>query len=172
MASDAEHDAGGRAMSMAFRFSLEVALQHRIRLEQNAELSLSRAVQGRAALAAEISRVQEEAKRTANHGHWYGGPIDAASRMNQLIFMDRTVQHVKQLLAQLQQRDEQVQRARSALREASSRRRALERLRERRKLEHDELQRQVLDHELDELTTMRYARLADQGGEVDAPLIS
>jgi flagellar export protein FliJ len=159
-------------MSKIFRFSLDVALQHRTRLEQDAQLALFRIVQGRSALVAEISRLEEDIKRFAKHTDWYNGPVDAASRMNQLVFLDRTAQHIKQRTAQLKMWDEQVQRARCVLRDASARRKALERLRERRKLEYEGLQRQAMDHELDELSTMRYARMADQGGEVDAPLIS
>ncbi len=159
-------------MSRAFRFSLDVALQHRKRLEQTAQLALFRMIRARNEMAAELSRMTNLLHGSAKHSAWYGGPVDASSRMNQLIFVDRTVQQVKQLTAQLQQWDAQVQRARNALREASQRRMALERLRERRHEEFDELERQAMDRELDELTTMRYARLADHGRESDAPLIS
>lgn len=159
-------------MSKAFRFSLDVALQHRKRLEQNAQLALFRCIQSRNVMAAEVTRMENVLRAAEHSAAWPGGTVDASSRMNQLIYLDRTAQHVKQLTNQLQQWDEQVRRARAALRETSQRRMALERLRERRRLEYDELQRQIMDRELDELSTMRYARLADQGRDADAPLIS
>jgi flagellar export protein FliJ len=159
-------------MSKAFKFSLDTALQHRKRLEQNAQLALARTVQGRNAVVAEIARLQTVRRGAARHSNWYGGPVDASSRMNQLIFLDRSVQQIGQLLTQVRQWDERIQRARAALLEASQRRMALERLRERRLLEYGELQRQIMDRDLDELSTMRYARQTDKEGDVNAPLIS
>ena len=159
-------------MSKAFKFTLDTALKHRERLEQNAQLALARTVQGRNAVVAEISRLQTVRQSAAKHANWYGGPADASSRMTQLIFLDRSVQQIGHLVAQVRQWDERIRQARAALLEASQRRMALERLRERRQLEYGELQRQVMDRDLDELSTMRYARQTDKEGDVNAPLIS
>jgi len=157
-------------VSRGFRFRLEAALQHRVRLEQTAQLVLSRTVQGRNAAAAELARLQQELAGARRRPAPVGVGFDCDIRMSQLYYMDRLAQRIQQQQVVLGKRDAEVRSARDLLVQASARRKALERLRERRQLEFDDLAQQLEAKQLDELTMPRYARSAELGGQAYAPL--
>ena len=148
---------------MAFTFTLDAALQQRIRQEQAVQVALARTIAARGEAAALLDRLRQEQERVALATTPTGAAMDGEGRMNTLYYLDRTRHVVEQQRRVVAQWEGEIGRVRALLAQATQRRRALERLRERRHDEYkQELQRR-LDNQLDELVTLRYRGPAGPG---------
>jgi flagellar export protein FliJ len=145
-------------VSKAFTFRLDAALRQRVHAEQTAQLAYARAVQeGRAALAA-LNALRGLVGESRREGIGPGMAIDPEGRMSLLLFVDQASQRARRQEQVVAERKAATDRAQEILLQAAARRRALERLRERRLEEFMTEERLRTDHELDEQTTLRYAR--------------
>jgi flagellar export protein FliJ len=145
-------------VSKAFTFRLDAALRQRVHAEQTAQLAYARAVQeGQAALAT-LNGLRGLVGESQREGIRPGMAIDPDGRMNLLLFVDQASQRARRQEQVVAERKAATDRAQEILLQAAARRRALERLRERRLEEFITEERLRTDHELDEQTTLRYAR--------------
>jgi flagellar export protein FliJ len=145
-------------VSKAFTFRLDAALRQRVHAEQTAQLAYARAVQeGQAALET-LNALRGLVGEGQREGIRPGMPIDPEGRMNLLLFVDQTSQKARRQEQVVAERTAAAGGAQEILRQAAARRRALERLRERRLEEFRNEERARADHDLDEQTTLRYAR--------------
>ncbi len=146
-------------MAKRFHFRLESLLHLRAALEKDAERSLARAVQEehlleRAIEAIASARTAAFESRRSEAGRY----VDVQGWRDverHLVSLER-----KELQAQtdLELARERTEACREALRNAHRDRLSLERLKERRKLEHDQDQNRLEAAQLDELAVMRYRR--------------
>ena len=154
-----------------FTFPLEAALRQRERQEQVAQRALAETISAYGAAMAARQRLEREramaaAGTTTHLGGAAGSALAPQTRMSALYYLDRCAQALRQQHGVIVQWEQEVQRRRAQLVEASQRKRALERLRERRAQEYDRSLQRRLDAQLDELVTLRYQR-ATRDGEPD-----
>ena len=149
-------------MSARFTFPLEAALRQRARQEQVAQVALAQTVTAYAAAVAGEDSLKRQRERAARQAESLPGrmgePFSAPARMNALYFLDRGAASIRRQHGAVEQWEQEVRRQRALLVEAAQRRRALERLRERRKQAFDLTARRRLEGQLDELVTMRHGR--------------
>ncbi len=153
-------------MSKSFRFSLEAALTQRRAQETSARRELARTLHDYAAATA-----SEQALRQARtHAAGWNGASDAAfdgpARMSALYYLDRCAEAIRRQHGIVEQWEMQVEQRRAGVVDASRRRRALERLRERRLDDYNRDAQRRLDAQIDEMATLRYVR-RDSDGESD-----
>jgi flagellar export protein FliJ len=158
-------------MSKPFRFRLEVALRQRVRHEQAVQLALSRTLQGRNAAVAELSRMEVALANEKRLADQPAPVLDPDIRMGRLYYLDRAAQRLKQQRATVGQWETEVRQVQETLRHASSRRRALERLRERQQQAHGEQLERQAARELDELSMLHFGRSDELGGQAYALLV-
>lgn len=148
---------------MAFTFTLDAALQQRVRQEQAVQVALARTIAARGEAMALLDQLRHERERIELAATPLGAPLNGEGRMNTLYYLDRARHGIEQQRRVVAQWDGEIERVRGLLAQATHRRRALERLRERRHEEYkQELQRR-LDNQLDELVTLRYRGPAGPG---------
>ena len=145
-------------MSTAFTFRLDAALRQRIHLEHNAQLAYARAIQESQAALAALQALRGLVGEGQREVITPGMAIEPEGRMNLLLFVDQTNQRARRQEQVVAERKAAADQAQAALRQAAARRRALERLRERRLEEFMSEERRRAERELDEQTTLRYAR--------------
>ncbi|MGH2343659.1 MAG: flagellar FliJ family protein [Chloroflexota bacterium] len=145
-------------MSAKFTFRLEAAIGQRARAEQSAQLAYARAIQEHRSAQEALDALRLLAAEGRREVSTLGTPMDTERRMNLLLYVDQATlraRHQEQVVAR---RTAEVEEAQLTLRQAAARRRALERLRERRLEEFTTEERMRVERELDERTTLRYAR--------------
>lgn len=146
-------------MAKRFHFRLESLLHLRASLEKEAERSLARAVQEEYVLERQIeaiaaARTESFESRRSEVGRY----VDVQAWRDverHLVSLERK-EH--QTCADLKLAQGRTEACREALRRAHRDRLSLERLKERRKLEHDTDQDRLEAAQLDELAVMRYRR--------------
>ncbi len=146
-------------MAKRFRFRLEPLLHLRSALEKEAERSLARALQEEQAILRNLEelgklRLATFESRRSEPGRYVdlGGWRDAERH---LVALERKEIQGRADLELAQGRTEA---CREALRRAHRDRLSLERLKERRKLQHDQEQDRLEAVQLDELAVMRFRR--------------
>ncbi|HJW34485.1 MAG TPA: flagellar export protein FliJ [Holophagaceae bacterium] len=146
-------------MAKRFHFRLESLLHLRASLEKEAERSLARAVQEEYVLERQIeaiatARTESFESRRSEAGRY----VDVQAWRDverHLVSLERKEHQARADLKLAQGRTEA---CREALRRAHRDRLSLERLKERRKLEHDTDQDRLEAAQLDELAVMRFRR--------------
>lgn len=146
-------------MSKKFTFSLEAALRQRTREEQAARTAYAQAVQAGQAAQAILEVLRARTTEGGREGGRSGIPMDMVGRMHQLLYLDQTDLQARRQEQVVAQHTAAVTEAQQALLHAATRRRAIERLRERRLEDYTAAERSAIAKELDERTTMRYARV-------------
>ena len=146
-------------MSKKFTFSLEAALRQRTREEQAAQMAFARAVQAGHAAQAVLEALRARVAEGGREGEGAGTPMDTVGRMHQLLYLDHADLQARRQEQVVVQHSAAVTAAQQALLQAATRRRAIERLRERRLEDYTAAERSAIAKELDERTTMRYARV-------------
>lgn len=146
-------------MAKRFRFRLEPLLHLRSALEKEAERSLARALQEERRLEGELealaqSRTATFESRRSEAGRFLDLQAWRDSERH-LVVIERRVMETGEALVLARARTEA---CREALRKAHRDRLSLERLKERRKLQHDEEQDKLEAAQLDELAVMRFRR--------------
>jgi flagellar FliJ protein len=141
-----------------FRFTLQPVLEHRQRIEDNAKLAM-------AARQRELDRAQEELDdfnaRYREHSDLLRGEHrkltaeDLRLHYAHVAFLDRAIDAQ---LGAVAQRRAAVDRARAEVLEASKERKAVEKLKERRREAHDVEDRRMDQNELDDANARRHAR--------------
>jgi flagellar FliJ protein len=146
-------------MAKRFHFRLEPLLHLRSALEKEAERSLARALQEEQALERQIeaialARAASFESRRSEAGRYVDvqGWRDAERH---LVSLERKEHQARADLELAQGRTEA---CREALRRAHRDRLSLERLKERRKLQHDQDQDRLEAAQIDELAVMRFRR--------------
>ena len=147
---------------MAFIFSLEAALQRRKRQEQDAQVALAGAIGARRDAAARLAALERDLDQIELARSPQGATLDGEGRLNTLYYLDRSRHAVEQQRRVVAWCDGEVNLARGVVLQAAHRRRALERLRERRYDEYQEEQQRRIQSQLDELITLRYGARALQ----------
>ena len=148
-------------MSKTFTFSLEAALRQRVRQEEEIQISLARLTTGHDAALTQL-RLLDEMHTRARRDVDAVVAIDPETRMNALYYVDRCAHLVRQQRQIAAQWEAETGRVRGLLVAASQRRRALERLRERRRAEFDAKLRRHAELQLDELVTLRHGRTGEK----------
>ncbi|HVA90296.1 MAG TPA: flagellar FliJ family protein [Chloroflexota bacterium] len=146
-------------MSKKFTFSLDAALRQRTREEQTAQMAYAHAAQSRQAARAALDALRARAVEGGHEATRSGAPMDMVGRMQQLLYLDQADLQVRRQEQVVAQQEAVVTQAQQALLHAATRRRALERLRERRLEEYTVADQTHAEKELDERTTMRYVRV-------------
>mgnify|MGYP000899117757 CR=1 FL=1 len=146
-------------MAKRFRFRLEPLLHLRSALEKEAERSLARALQEEFRLESELSALAEARAatfrtRATEPGRLLDLQVWREGDRHLLKLERREVQARSELLMAR----ERTEACREALRRAHRDRLSLERLKERRKLQHDQEQDRLEAVQLDELAVMRFRR--------------
>lgn len=144
-------------MSKTFTFPLAAALRQRVRQEEEIQISLARLARGYADALTQLGLLEQMHAR-ARRDVDAVTTIDPEARMNALYYVDRCALLVEQQRQIAAQWEAEVQRVRGLLVAASQRRRALERLHERRRQEFDAELRRQAELQLDELVTLRHGR--------------
>lgn len=148
-------------MARAFEFELEAVLGQRRREERRAQALLAHVERERLdieARIAQLKRVVEDERDRARR--WMTGPVPAASLRERVageLGADRKARALALQLAGVRRR---LESARTLLREASVRREALDRLRERRWRAWLAEQEKAEQREIDDLMVMRGGRPA------------
>lgn len=146
-------------MAKRFHFRLEPLLHLRSALEKEAERSLARAVQEELRLEAELAALAEARRATFQaRASEPGRLVDLQAWRDaerHLLVLERRQHQAEEALVLARARTEA---CREALRRAHRDRLSLERLKERRKLQHDEEQAKLEAVQLDELAVMRFRR--------------
>ncbi len=146
-------------MSKKFSFPLDAALRQRTREEQTAQLAYAHAIQVRQAARAALDTLRARAADGGRETTHAGEPMDMAGRMLRLLYLDQAELQARRQEQVIAQQEEAVTQTQQALLRAATRRRALERLRERRLEEYTAADQTQAEKELDERTTMRYVRV-------------
>lgn len=149
-------------MSKAFRFSLEAALRQRACHEQEIQIALAQLVTGHGAALAHLDHLEQLRVQARRNIVAAGALLEPEARMNELYYGDRCTHVVHQQRQVVAQWEQEVQRVRMLLVAASQRRRALERLRERRHREFTTEMQRRMDLQLDELVTQRHGNPANE----------
>lgn len=144
-------------MSKGFTFTLEAALRQRVHQEQEIQIALARLVAGHGEALAHLDHL-DGLRVQAHQAAETGTALDPEARMNALYYLDRCAHVVEQQRGIVAQWEQEVQRVRALLVDASRRRRGLEKLRERRRQEFEVENQRRAALQLDELVTMRHAR--------------
>ncbi|HXT37288.1 MAG TPA: flagellar export protein FliJ, partial [Chloroflexota bacterium] len=127
--------------------------------EQAALTAYAQAIQAGQAAQAALEALRARAAEGGREGMRYGVPMDMVGRMHQLLYLDHADLQVRRQEQVVAQHTAAVIEAQQALLHAATRRRAIERLRERRLADYTAAERSAIAKELDERTTMRYARV-------------
>jgi flagellar export protein FliJ len=143
-------------MSKKFSFRLDAALRQRVREEQTAQMVYARAAQAVLAARSVLDTLRDQATEGRRESIAPGAVMNTVGRMHVLLYLDQADLNARRQEQVVASRIGEVEEARQALLHAATRRRALERLRERRLEEHTAEDRLQLEKELDERTTMRY----------------
>jgi flagellar export protein FliJ len=146
-------------MSKKFTFSLDAALRQRTRAEQGARMAHAQAVQAGQTAQAALDALRASVAEGRHEMARSGAPMDMVGRMHQLLYLDQADLQARRQEQVVAQHMAAVTEAQQALLHAATRRRALERLRERRLENYTAAEQSNIDKELDERTTMRYARV-------------
>ena len=146
-------------MSKKFTFSLEAALRQRTREEQAALTAFAQAVQSGHAAQAVLEALRARVAEGGREGARPSVPMDTVGRMHQLLYLDHADLQARRQEQVVAAHTAAMTAAQQALLQAATRRRAIERLRERRLEDYTAAERSRVDKELDESTTMRYARV-------------
>lgn len=146
-------------MSSRFVFRLEAALRQRTREEQTARMSYARAAQASQAAQTTLDDLRRLAAESRGGTPEMGAPLDMVGRMHHLLYLDQADLNARRQQQVVAARAGELEQAQVTLLHAATRRRALERLRERRLEEHIAEDRRQTEKELDERTTMRYPRV-------------
>ncbi len=150
-----------------FTFPLEAALQQRVRQEQAVQVELARAALEHSAALERLDALQQERAALGHAAVGAGARVDVEARMNVLYYADRCALSIEEQTRVVRAREEEIGRVRGQLVEAAARRRALERLREKRRLDYEARLNRLLESQLDELVTVRHAA-ARHGEQTDA----
>jgi flagellar FliJ protein len=154
-------------MSERFRFRLDAALRQRERQEQAAQLAVLRVMRRRQTEVTEVERLHRQLSLAVVAPARADGRFDGEARLSQLLFMDRGRLQLLRQQQVLAQWEAELSRLAALLRQASARKKALERLRERRRAEYDLDAQRRQDREADEMVTLRFGRSTHGGGNRD-----
>jgi len=141
-----------------FAFSLQYLLDAHIAKEQAAEHALQRAMVALRETEAEMAAFEEAYAAQAEALGRMHGPVnraDYAVRMRSIDFIRRDIEQLKDVRAQ---RDAEVERCRTALREEMTARRVLEKLRDRERGEWAEALQAEDQKMMDEMAVVRWSR--------------
>jgi flagellar export protein FliJ len=151
-------------MTPRFTFRLDAVLQHRVRGEQTAQLTLARAIAARIAATRQLERALRELQGAHDSVTMLGNQtFDPPGRMNTLYYLDRLEQSIQQQRLRLDQLATDEARARELLVQASQSRQTLERLRDRKEQEARQCQLLLAARQLDDLVTSRYVPVPQEG---------
>lgn len=117
-------------------------------------MALARTVQARGQVADNLLRLERQVGAEGAHGGEARGGLDMEARMRLLYYLDRSEGRIAEQRTLLNRWDQEVARVQAKLRQASARRRALERLRERRRDEYQQDEQRQMDRALDEHVTI------------------
>lgn len=158
-----------------FVFRMQALLDIRSQEERERQLAVARLERERLDLEGRLTACQREiASHKADLRALLGGPDAAAGVDTRTVRLQAGASlhaeaRAQRLAIQLAGLYKRLEAARSALREATTRRRAVDLLRERRREEWAAGERRAEARELDDLSTMRFAR-DDQSGVNARPL--
>ena len=139
-----------------FTFPLEAALQQRVRQEQAVQVELARAALEHDAALERLDALQQERATIGYTTVGAGASVDVEARMNTLYYADRCALLVDEQTRVVRAHEGEIERVRGLLVEAAARRRALERLREKRRCDYEARLNRLLESQLDELVTVRH----------------
>lgn len=129
-----------------FQFTLETILELRLEEEQEAEMILGKAM-GEWNLLNDKKK-QREAIKEKNKISPIG---DSQDFLQNGLYLTRIDQEIQKFQEDMDSREEHLEELRDKYREARARREGLDKLKEKRKEEHNEIRKRVEAHSLDDL---------------------
>lgn len=152
-------------MTKSFRFALQPVLEHRKRIEEERQRELATAQNALNAAVGELHTLNEQFRATSTTLREDHNAFDVEQlRLHyaHLEFLDRAISIAQALVSQ---RNLEVEAVRLRLLEAAKEKKALEKLKGRRKEAHALVQRQYEQNEMDDSNARRYGR-SSSGGTV------
>lgn len=143
-----------------FRFTLQPVLEHRERIEDEKQQVLAQRRLSLEQAETELKRLNEEFRASSDllRSHHRGlGADELRLHYGHLQFLDRTIVAQIKIVAE---RRVAVERARADLLAASKERKAVEKLKDRRREAHAVEEARIEQNELDDGNARRYARAA------------
>ncbi|MDQ6930294.1 MAG: flagellar export protein FliJ [Candidatus Eremiobacteraeota bacterium] len=150
-------------MTKSFKFALQPVLEHRKRIEEERQQELAAAQSALNAAMVELRDLNQQFRATSvslreAHGSFDGEQLRL--HYAHLEFLDRAVSIAQALVSQRKLEHEEV---RLRLLEAAKEKKALEKLKGRRKEAHALAQRQYEQNEMDDSNARRYSRSSSGG---------
>ena len=149
-----------------FQFSLQPVLEHRERIEDEKQMVVAQKKRALDEAENELNRLNREFRENAHRvreKHREIGTEELRLTYGHLQFLDRCIVSQIQIVAE---RRAALDRARKDLLEASKERKAVEKLKERRKATHETEAARVEQNELDDGNARRYGRNKVGGGSL------
>ncbi len=133
-------------MMKRFQFSLDSILELRLEEEQEAEIALGKAVSEWNLLSEKVSKRQGLKKTSRLPAGAVGQDL-----LQQGLYMARIDQEIGKLQREMSSREGQLESLRERYREARAKREGLDKLKEKRRAEYNEVRKRAEAHELDDL---------------------